>query len=38
VQVTSHAMRILVLWHGVLSFFFYTVLLALTLNIVASMI
>jgi uncharacterized membrane protein len=38
VQVTSRAMRRLVLWHGVLSFFFYTVVLALTLNIVAGLI
>lgn len=38
VQVTSHAMRRLVLWHGVLSFAFYTVVLALSINIVAGLI
>ncbi|MBV9362330.1 MAG: DUF1345 domain-containing protein [Betaproteobacteria bacterium] len=38
VQVTSSAMRRLVLWHGVLSFAFYTVVLALTINIVAGLI
>jgi uncharacterized membrane protein len=36
VQVTSRPMRRLVLWHGVLSFAFYTIILALTINIVAS--
>ena len=38
VQVTSLAMRHLVLWHGVLSFAFYTVILALTINIVAGLL
>ena len=38
VQVTSHAMRQLVLWHGILSFAFYTVVLALSINIVAGLI
>ena len=38
VQVTSRAMRRLVLSHGVLSFAFYTVLLALSINIVAGLI
>lgn len=38
VQVTSRAMRRLVLWHGVLSFAFYTVVLALSINIVASLV
>lgn len=36
VQVTSRPMRRLVFWHGILSFIFYTVILALTINIVAS--
>jgi len=38
VQVTSYAMRSLVLWHGVLSFGFYTVVLALSINIVAGLV
>jgi len=38
VQVTSRAMRRLVLWHGMLSFAFYTVVLALTINIVAGLV
>jgi uncharacterized membrane protein len=38
VQVTSRAMRRLVLLHGVLSFAFYTVVLALSINIVAGLI
>jgi uncharacterized membrane protein len=38
VQVTSRAMRHLVLWHGVLSFAFYTIVLALSINIVAGLI
>jgi uncharacterized membrane protein len=38
VQVTSRAMRHLVLWHGILSFAFYTTILALSINIVASLI
>ena len=38
VQVTSGAMRMLVLWHGVLSFAFYTIVLALSINIVAGLI
>ena len=38
VQVTSRPMRYLVLWHGVLSFAFYTVVLALSINIVAGLI
>jgi uncharacterized membrane protein len=38
VQVTSHAMRRLVLWHGVLSFAFYTIVLALSINIVAGLL
>jgi uncharacterized membrane protein len=36
VQVTSRPMRRLVFWHGILSFIFYTVILALSINIVAS--
>jgi uncharacterized membrane protein len=36
VQVTSRPMRRLVLWHGMLSFAFYTIILALSINIVAS--
>jgi uncharacterized membrane protein len=38
VQVTSRPMRYLVLWHGILSFAFYTVVLALSINIVAGLI
>ena len=38
VQVTSRPMRRLVFWHGVLSFAFYTIILALSINIVASML
>lgn len=38
VQVTTHGMRRLVLWHGVLSFAFYTVVLALSINIVAGLL
>jgi uncharacterized membrane protein len=38
VQVTSRPMRRLVLWHGVLSFAFYTMILALSINIVAGLI
>jgi uncharacterized membrane protein len=38
VQVTSRAMRHLVLWHGVLSFAFYTIVLALSINIVAGLV
>jgi uncharacterized membrane protein len=38
VQVTSSAMRELVFWHGVLSFAFYTIVLALSINIVAGLI
>ena len=38
VQVTSRPMRHLVLWHAVLSFAFYTVVLALSINIVAGLI
>jgi uncharacterized membrane protein len=38
VQVTSRAMRALVLWHGVLAFAFNTVVLALSINIVAGLI
>ena len=38
VQVTSHAMRRLVLLHGVLSFAFYTVVLAFSINIVAGLL
>lgn len=37
VQVTSRPMRRLVFWHGILSFTFYTVILALSINIVAGM-
>jgi uncharacterized membrane protein len=37
VQVTSRPMRRLVFWHGILSFIFYTVILALSINIVAGM-
>ena len=36
VQVTTHRMRRLVLLHGIASFGFYTVILALAINIVAS--
>jgi uncharacterized membrane protein len=36
VQVTTHRMRRLVLIHGIVSFGFYTVILALAVNIVAS--
>jgi uncharacterized membrane protein len=36
VQVTSRPLRRLVFWHGILSFIFYTVILALSINIVAS--
>jgi uncharacterized membrane protein len=38
VQVTSRPMRRLVLWHGILSFAFYTIILALSINIVASVL
>ena len=38
VQVTSRAMRKLVLMHGVLSFTFYTIVLAIGINIVAGLI
>jgi len=38
VQVTSRPMRRLVLGHGVLSFAFYTIILALSINIVASVL
>ena len=38
VQVTSRAMRRMVLWHGVLSFAFYTIVLALSINIVAGLV
>ena len=38
VQVKSRAMRALVLWHGVLSFSFNTIILALSINIVAGLI
>jgi uncharacterized membrane protein len=38
VQVTSRAMRKLVLMHGVLSFAFYTIVLAIGINIVAGLI
>jgi len=38
VQVTSRPMRHLVLWHGILSFAFYTIILALSINIVASVL
>jgi uncharacterized membrane protein len=38
VQVTSHPMRRLVIAHGVLSFAFYTVVLALCINIVAGLV
>ncbi|MBV8030296.1 MAG: DUF1345 domain-containing protein [Betaproteobacteria bacterium] len=38
VQVTSSAMRELVFWHGLLSFAFYTIVLALSINIVAGLI
>ena len=37
VQVTSRPMRRLVFWHGILSFIFYTVILALSINIVAGL-
>jgi len=36
--VTSRPMRRLVLGHGVLSFAFYTIILALIINIVASVL
>lgn len=35
VQTTSRSMRSLVLWHSVLSFFFNTVILAMSVNIIA---
>ncbi|HZQ71683.1 MAG TPA: DUF1345 domain-containing protein [Burkholderiales bacterium] len=38
VQVTSRAMRRLVMWHGVLAFAFNTVILALSINIVAGLV
>ena len=38
VQVKSSAMRELVLWHGVLSFAFNTIILAFSINIVAGLI
>src|SRR3954470_22254923 len=38
VQVTSHGMRRLVMWHGLLSFAFYTIVLALGINIVAGLV
>ncbi len=38
VQVSSRAMRRLVISHGVLSFAFYTIVLALSINIVAGLI
>jgi uncharacterized membrane protein len=38
VQITSRALRRLALAHGVLSFFFNTVILALTVNIAASLL
>jgi len=38
VQVTSRPMRHLVLWHSILSFAFYTIILALSINIVASVL
>jgi len=38
VQVTSGPMRRLVLWHGVLSFAFYTLILALSINIFATVL
>ena len=38
VQVTSRPMRALVLWHGLLAFVFNTIILALSINIVAGLI
>ncbi len=38
VQVTSRPMRALVLWHGMLAFVFNTIVLALSINIVAGLI
>lgn len=38
VQVTSRPMRTLVLWHGMLAFVFNTIVLALSINIVAGLI
>ena len=38
VQVTSHGMRRLVMWHGLLLFAFYTIVLALGINIVAGLV
>jgi uncharacterized membrane protein len=38
VQVTSRPMRELVLWHGLLAFVFNTIVLALSINIVAGLI
>ena len=38
VQITSSTMRRLALIHGILSFFFYAFILALTINMVASLI
>jgi len=38
VQVTSRPLRHLVLWHSVLSFAFFTIILSLSINIVASVL
>ncbi len=38
IQITSHAMRRLALIHGILTFFFNTVILALSINIIAGII
>ncbi len=38
VQITSRSLRQLVLFHGILSFAFNTVILALTINVVSSML
>ncbi|MBV9521722.1 MAG: DUF1345 domain-containing protein, partial [Alphaproteobacteria bacterium] len=38
VQVTSRAMRRLTLIHGIVAFFFNTVILALTINIAAGLL
>jgi uncharacterized membrane protein len=38
VQITSSKMRRLVLIHGILSFFFYTTILAMSVNIIAGLI
>jgi uncharacterized membrane protein len=38
VQITSRSFRRLSLFHGILSFFFNTVIVAMTINIIAGLI